>query len=481
NGNQFVTLFSGTSFSAPQVAGAVALLAQAFPNLTGAQIVEILLDTARDAGATGTDATYGRGILDIGRAVAPQGTTRLPGTTVALVLSDDTGTASAAMGDALSGQSLSAVLLDKYERAYSYDMGSRLRTASLMPRLEGAIQQSGRRIDLGNDRISMAFTVDASGPIPWANGAAPLRLSQEDARLARVLAGQAALRVSQDTQFGLAYSQSVDGIAAHLRGQRRPAFLIAGDASGDTGFLKAETGSVALRHELGDFGLTFTASSGKALLGQQRRTADFLARERERYGMERLGISADRRMGPVHAVIGVDYLHEQRTVLGGHFHEAFGANGADSLFLDSTLGIDLAPNWWLGAQGRQGITRARSAGLVEGSNLISSAWSLDLMRQGFLQSGDSFGFRLSQPLRVESGGLTLNLPVSYDYATQSADFATRRLNLAPNGREIMAEIAWRGSALGGNLAASAFYRRDPGHRADIANDGGLVVRWIREF
>ena len=101
--------------------------------------------------------------------MSPQGTTRLPGTTVALVLSDDTGTASAAMGDALNGQSLSAILLDKYDRAYSYDMGSRLRTASPVPRLEGAIQHSGRRINLGNERISMAFTVDASGPTPWAN------------------------------------------------------------------------------------------------------------------------------------------------------------------------------------------------------------------------------------------------------------------------------------------------------------------------
>ena len=36
-------LWSGTSFSAPTIAGAVALLAQAFPNLSGPQIVNILL------------------------------------------------------------------------------------------------------------------------------------------------------------------------------------------------------------------------------------------------------------------------------------------------------------------------------------------------------------------------------------------------------------------------------------------------------
>src|SRR6185369_13906522 len=39
-GQQF--LWSGTSFSAPTITGAVALMAQAFPNLSGAQIVNIL-------------------------------------------------------------------------------------------------------------------------------------------------------------------------------------------------------------------------------------------------------------------------------------------------------------------------------------------------------------------------------------------------------------------------------------------------------
>ena len=65
-------LWSGTSFSAPQISGAAALLAQAFPNLTGTQIVQLLLTSARDAGVAGTDDVYGRGILDIAAAFQPQ-------------------------------------------------------------------------------------------------------------------------------------------------------------------------------------------------------------------------------------------------------------------------------------------------------------------------------------------------------------------------------------------------------------------------
>src|SRR5437763_3667558 len=74
-GAQF--LWSGTSFSAPTISGAVALMAQAFPNLTGKQIVDILFSSADDLGAAGVDSIYGHGALDIARAFQPQGQTSL--------------------------------------------------------------------------------------------------------------------------------------------------------------------------------------------------------------------------------------------------------------------------------------------------------------------------------------------------------------------------------------------------------------------
>ena len=51
-GAQF--LWSGTSFSAPTISGAVALMAQAFPNLTGKQIVSVLFQSADDLGSSGS-------------------------------------------------------------------------------------------------------------------------------------------------------------------------------------------------------------------------------------------------------------------------------------------------------------------------------------------------------------------------------------------------------------------------------------------
>ncbi len=56
---------SGTSLAAPHVAGGIALLLNAFPMLTVAQIEEALKSTAVDLGSAGPDNNYGMGRIDL--------------------------------------------------------------------------------------------------------------------------------------------------------------------------------------------------------------------------------------------------------------------------------------------------------------------------------------------------------------------------------------------------------------------------------
>ncbi|MBE2281275.1 MAG: S8 family serine peptidase, partial [Ignavibacteriaceae bacterium] len=57
--------YSGTSMAAPHVAGAIALLKQANPLLTGYELKMALYETARDLGAAGEDNNYGMGLIDV--------------------------------------------------------------------------------------------------------------------------------------------------------------------------------------------------------------------------------------------------------------------------------------------------------------------------------------------------------------------------------------------------------------------------------
>ena len=61
--------WSGTSMACPHVAGVVALMRQANPNLTTDQIGQIMLETAADLGQNGEDNAYGMGIVDAYEAV----------------------------------------------------------------------------------------------------------------------------------------------------------------------------------------------------------------------------------------------------------------------------------------------------------------------------------------------------------------------------------------------------------------------------
>ena len=63
---------SGTSFAAPHVSGAAAVLKSAFPNMSPRQVAALLLATARDLGAPGVDDVYGRGLLDLENAARPR-------------------------------------------------------------------------------------------------------------------------------------------------------------------------------------------------------------------------------------------------------------------------------------------------------------------------------------------------------------------------------------------------------------------------
>jgi hypothetical protein len=240
--------------------------------------------------------------------------------------------------------------------------------------------------------------------------------------------------------------------------------------------------SLALRHELGPWGLTLSADRGDALTASMTGRAARMRGQRDRAAVRDVGLALDRRFGSLDTALGLTWMEEDETLLGASFHDAFGLGGADTLFVDARAGWSFAADWRLGGALRQGWTRARNAGTVAaGTKLVSRAWSLDLTRGNVLVRGDSFGFRLSQPMRVESGGLNLLLPVDYSYATLAPTYGTRTLSLSPRGRELTGELAWRGSLWNGAAAASLFYRQDPGHYAALPDDRGVAVSWSRAF
>jgi hypothetical protein len=171
------------------------------------------------------------------------------------------------------------------------------------------------------------------------------------------------------------------------------------------------------------------------------------------------------------------HLIERETVLGATFGGFLSANGARSWFADSQVRLNAGQGWSLAAAWRQGWTNISPGGTRIGSDhLRSSAWSFDLTKSGLFGQRDRFGLRLAQPLRVTGGGLTVHLPVSYDYATLLAGYADQRINLAPGGHETDLEAAWSLPIRGGTLATNLYWRGQPGNIAAAPDDVGAAIR-----
>ena len=118
-------LKNGTSMAAPHVTGALALLKQQFPNLTPAQLTSLVLSTATDLGATGTDDIYGVGMLNLAEASRPQGSVSVAGINGqplnGVNPSQTSIQLSSVFGQLFRGNAPTLGLIDGYQRAYIFE------------------------------------------------------------------------------------------------------------------------------------------------------------------------------------------------------------------------------------------------------------------------------------------------------------------------------------------------------------------------
>ncbi len=126
---------NGTSFAAPHVSGALALLKSAVPNATESQLEAALIDSVADLGAIGADHDYGYGVLQVADALTWLETnvaTTSPGELQFDVQSyevrEDTGIASAVVDVNRSSGASGEVSVD-----YTTVDGSAVATSDFMP------------------------------------------------------------------------------------------------------------------------------------------------------------------------------------------------------------------------------------------------------------------------------------------------------------------------------------------------------------
>ncbi|MCH4269941.1 MAG: S8 family serine peptidase [Brevundimonas sp.] len=462
----------GTSFASPAVAGALALLLEAFPNLTGREAVDILLRTGADLGDAGTDIIFGRGALDIARAFQPVGATASPmaaGQSVNIAVEPGVHVGGP-FGDALSRTgALGTIAYDEYERLFRVDLGAAYGPAprrSYQPSNPTPMQQSQVTLDTpGGTRLSLAAATPVATPEPVA-----ARYSPYDAPwLGDETRGEALFNV-QAGRLSFAAWQGQGGARSPFR-----------SGSGD-GFVALSQADHALRGALNFGALTFSAESGsgdrRAPLRPVERDASTYARAGLDWRAENGGLSfslgaLDERMGPLGAYLPTqsDFALPSRT--------RFAAVGAD---------VDLGRGFTLSGEAGFGRTELEGRFLHLSAPALSSTWRASLQSAcptwsfAMALGCRSLTWEVSQPLRIEDGTFSAYLadaPLDY---FDPVTFSERRFSAAPSGRQIDFSVRSLHALPGGSwLQLEAVASREEQHRAGAPTGYALLGSWRRGF
>ncbi len=485
-----VDAFYGTSGSAPYASGAAAVLMSAFPGLTAKEVVEILLNSAADLGAPGTDEIYGHGVIDLYAAMQPMGTTSVPvagGTSAsfensALALGPAFGNALAGRSNALS----EVVALDDYRRPYKVDLSGALKAQEREIELGGFLATK-RKTDVqlnGPAGLNVSFAFDDGGDRPREASSAFLSTSGagEDGGGLGSFAVAAAL--DQSTTLHLGHQRSAVGQLAEDPGYRAAGGLfLYGEEALAPHLSLAQSGlSAKLSHQLSeDTALSFGWFRGELaateLPGQDAdddATADVL----------QVGLS-QRVMSDL--VVGASFsmVEEDNSFLGTRSSGAFGEDaGARSQFLTLSAELPLTGGLELIASYTQALTVMddSDASVLNNWGLVqANAFGAGIVSHNLFTEGDRLGFLVSQPLRVSNAEADLVVPVSTN-SDGSVNFSSEREDLEPDGREISLQFAYQAQLLPGvDLQGLLLGRLQPGHDSDAKPDLGMALRLDVEF
>ena len=453
----------GTSFSAPMISGAAALILDRWPTLTGREIANILFQSATDLGPAGVDATYGHGLLNVQVALRPMGTSSVavasgtapPLYATGIVLSP-------AFGDAPSFRAaLSQVtILDGFGRDFTADASAAVYSRPNLPDLFGVMEQRFRwrsaSYDVGqNAQFSYMLREDRTDGINAfrsLNGAEDIHSHETVFQFSGVTNG-----TNWSAGTGLSLREALSPreaddpfTAMSLTGAFFPAI-----GSGRGAFATAR---VPLNEDTG-----FT-------LG--------IAEDQLRDTYDGAGFAPDNWTHS--AALRLDH-HAGRSQLGfelgallenGGVFDTLAAGGlklseqATTLWATATSQTALDDRWSL----KMSLTVAASEAQHPGSSLVVSlgpayatSVSFGLARKNLFARGDALAIAVGQPLRVEEAPVSLMTGGAVDRATGAVIMMPVQSSLTPSGRELDLETAYRFALADWDLTTSVAYAVDANH------------------
>ena len=404
---------SGTSVVAPQISGAVALLAEAFPNHTPAQLTDRLLASAdnsffsHDAAVTfgngvehGYDDEFGHGIMDIYAALNP--------------------ITSSAYTRVYTGSSSDSD--DSYQL-----QNSKLFTSSALGNsvLRGLVGENGYTYDDlgGGFRYDMSYHISR-----LKNTSSKIDLASELSNLSKI---SSINHANRNSSARLNASISLGNNPLPIDDFYDSAISSIDLSEYETSYLSSDSAGIGVgaSYRLSDAVLSFGAAmpienySGQ-VLGSNKTLVSSIA-----YG--------DPQNGSISLMAGL--TREEGALLGSKGFNAFSLSGAETTTKFSTLKVqkqllDKFLLIGLASVAKSDMTSPNNSFVGPATDVKSSSLVL-LASVKDLTDSDEFTLFVSQPNRVNDGSLAIKLPSLADHS-RNISYSTKNVDLEPNGRQL---------------------------------------------
>ncbi len=478
---------SGTSFSAPMVAGAIALLVEA-GGITPAEAIEILLQTALDpidpvANPTETNpkdgnmlnnndgktaATtfdfvndiYGTGFLYLTGALAPQGAVSIATGSNRLPLEGANLTPAAAFGDAFSVASAfhNAVMLDSYDRPYVINVADFVSAVKNNVNMAGfnTIFEEIETDSFEADKVTFAAMRTSKDPL--AHPAAAL----EEEGVTGISMSYQSNRSTKATITTGSYTGTKATFAFSERAT--DSFHITDSVAAPFGYMTNGGQRIALQKTRGQWVTEFGLTAANQDFGQ----------------VTNFHVNATRSLGQGWQVgIQAEAIFENQSFLGTLSEGAFDSGYSAGTFA-ATFGIGYSEGpVEIFAQLTQGWTKTESDGfglLDDFATIKTQAALIGLSIDNIFHSSDRFTLSYSEPLRVTSGS------ASYQGELTGDETNGNSVSLVPTGLQRNLELSYRRSvsrltSWGIGLAVIL----DPNHSAYAENEAAFGFKLQHQF
>ncbi len=498
----------GTSWATARISGIAGAVLMQNPNLTAAQVVDVILRSAEDRGAVGTDAEYGRGVIlsaqqvlnnVIGTPTVPTPVTPTTPSTPEPVSGGGGGGGGGGallLGGALAGALLllrkpsdkleKTLVLDAYGRGFVIDLNDHVEIndqALHLNQFFHSLEQTGvsDSVYLPTINTQVAFSAITqtdpredmikyfSGPDDKAFADERVNVSMGlRSHLSQTVELNAGYKVNPRQEFS-GLSETVDnhyfGRSSFITGQSFGSVLSGFNAQAETLSLNYSPRVISNTHfKLG----LVSAAAGNNQYEQESVSSIF-------EGAYQFNDNKNLKLQ-------IGQLEEKGGVLGSAAGGVFGVKSATTYAMNLTGTMQLNDKFNVVANygiGRTQVDAIADSLLTDFSTLRSDWYSVGAIGNNVFRRQDQMGVAFSQPLKIREGSLNYSIPIGR-FANGDVRFDTERVNLSDtNATERSVEAYYR-TMLSEHLELGGFisYRSDPNHVSDH-DDEALIMATVR--